>query len=696
MLASKKVLPSFSFFFSILFLFPILAESQPTPSRVLIVYNTNTTLDGDGDGVQDSLQVAQYYAQKRGVPSQNLLGIAFSDAYNISNFPKLNNELFQPIKNKLISLGPTNIDIILMSYMTPYIYYAAPTSFNADGVISIDTILPALNYWTESNLSSSYNRTNPYFEPTPSIGTDLGRFNHATHKYSNTEMYLIGRLAGPNGVSRVLELVDQALYGERYYSLQSGYLNGNAYVDSGHTGQISNYTDQMIFDSSAVKTGSYSSYLNTDLNIASGERHVLAKGLPLKWENSGYTIGMQGSVFHDGTSAVSAPRALLYGGWYGAAGYSRNWEWLPGSIAVELISNSLAYSIYTTDFPAWGVHALADGLTAVSGVVGEPYTVGHPRPNVVLYYALQGFTFAEASTLSNPTLSWKAISLGDPLYAPFKSKTPILDTQAPKLLPGFPKIRSNEKEGNVIETFISDSPEPEAASLTVQYGTTPSLGSSVKLDAFYRRSKVTLPIANAGVLHYAKAILTDPVGNVTTSPTITFTPPPQTPYDGTPFTIPGIIPCWKFDKGGESVAYHDTQPEGNSQHRPETGVETWSNFVFYIEPGEWLEYTVDIAQAGTYTVKADVSSLQGAFHIELNGADISGELSRTEENFTGIVQKSGINLPAGKHVLRLAFDRIIRGWNGFGNLISLEFVRDGSSGPDNLPPSAPTDLKVVE
>jgi hypothetical protein len=38
------------------------------PSNVLVIYNADWAGDQDGNGVQDSLEVAQYYAQVHGVP----------------------------------------------------------------------------------------------------------------------------------------------------------------------------------------------------------------------------------------------------------------------------------------------------------------------------------------------------------------------------------------------------------------------------------------------------------------------------------------------------------------------------------------------------------------------------------------------------------------------------------------------------
>jgi hypothetical protein len=44
-------------------------------TNILVGYNAAFTGDLDANGVQDSLQVANYYAAKRGVPAANLLGV---------------------------------------------------------------------------------------------------------------------------------------------------------------------------------------------------------------------------------------------------------------------------------------------------------------------------------------------------------------------------------------------------------------------------------------------------------------------------------------------------------------------------------------------------------------------------------------------------------------------------------------------
>jgi YD repeat-containing protein len=67
------------------------------------------------------------------------------------------------------------------------------------------------------------------------------------------------------------------------------------------------------------------------------------------------------------------------------------------------------------------------------------------------------------------------------------------------------------------------------------------------------------------------------------------------------------IAAVNWDEGGEGVSWHD-DPETHLYNntpqtwRPETGVEVWSDntTVIYNYVGDWLEYTIDVAQAGTY------------------------------------------------------------------------------------------------
>src|SRR6185369_12304041 len=221
----------------LLFILPLLfshstafAASSPTASQVLVVYNSNWTGDGDGDGVQDSLQVANYYVARRGVPAANMLGVACSTGQSgyYSTYASFYSEMVAPIKAKLATLGATNIDVLLLCYGVPG---SVPNS-SGQGV-GLDNALMALNYWSASSDNIGW-YGNPYFNANPTFGTNPGHFSHSSFKFGGTDMYMVSRLDGPNGVYGAMNLIDQAIYGERYISAQAGYYNGYAYIDTGY------------------------------------------------------------------------------------------------------------------------------------------------------------------------------------------------------------------------------------------------------------------------------------------------------------------------------------------------------------------------------------------------------------------------------------------------------------------------------
>jgi N-acetylneuraminic acid mutarotase len=168
----------------------------------------------------------------------------------------------------------------------------------------------------------------------------------------------------------------------------------------------------------------------------------------------------------------------------------------------------------------------------------------------------------------------------------------------------------------------------------------------------------------------------------------------QTPYSGSPISVPGTIEAERFDKGGEDVAYHDTTSANQGgQFRTGEGVDIvtgGSNYaVGYTRPGEWIEYTINVAASGTYQFDASVASGNkgGTFHISIDGSDKTGTLNL---NNTGgwstykTVSKSGVSLAGGTHVLRLSFESAFTSGQDIGNVDWIKLSNsDGSTGSDD-------------
>ncbi|MGB7925676.1 MAG: kelch repeat-containing protein [Pyrinomonadaceae bacterium] len=190
--------------------------------------------------------------------------------------------------------------------------------------------------------------------------------------------------------------------------------------------------------------------------------------------------------------------------------------------------------------------------------------------------------------------------------------------------------------------------------------------------------------------HNNQALCTTTMDNVS----VTSTPPPvvQTPFGGTPAPVPGTAQAENFDDGGEGVAYHDGGVGNNGGvHRPTENVDiegttdTGGGFnVGWIAATEWLEYTVNVQTAGTYTLESRVASngVGGTFHVEFNGVDKTGAIAVPNtggwQNWQ-TVTTNNVSLSAGQQVMRIAMDT--NGATGaVGNLNYLKFTAAGSPG----------------
>lgn len=138
--------------------------------------------------------------------------------------------------------------------------------------------------------------------------------------------------------------------------------------------------------------------------------------------------------------------------------------------------------------------------------------------------------------------------------------------------------------------------------------------------------------------------------------------PAQAPFHGVPASIPGRIEAEDFDIGYQGQAYLDTDSrnEGGA-YRPNDGVDLQASTVGgfnvgWMRPGEWIEYTVEVAQAGRYAASALVASQSsgGSFELLFNGASVGAAytvpVTGGWQNWTTIMRE--LDLPAGEMIMR--------------------------------------------
>ncbi len=150
-------------------------------------------------------------------------------------------------------------------------------------------------------------------------------------------------------------------------------------------------------------------------------------------------------------------------------------------------------------------------------------------------------------------------------------------------------------------------------------------------------------------------------------------PEPQTPFGGKAWAIPGKIEMENFDEPGygegndsysdSDADDHGAESNGGKSYREGTGVDIYKKasgyVVGYNQADEWLEYTVNVAATGDYTMFAAVASgsTSGAFKLSMDGEDITEEIAvpknEGDDNYDDYGKvKANVKLTEGKHILR--------------------------------------------
>ena len=187
-------------------------------------------------------------------------------------------------------------------------------------------------------------------------------------------------------------------------------------------------------------------------------------------------------------------------------------------------------------------------------------------------------------------------------------------------------------------------------------------------------------------------------------------PEPQTPFGGKAWAIPGRIDMENFDEPGYGAGNdsysdndaddHGAESNGGKSYREGTGVDIYKKtngyVVGYNQTGEWLEYTVEVAEAGDYTMYAAVASANAtsSFQLSIDGEDLTGEVavpqaSSGEENYDDYNKvKENVTLTAGKHILRFTVT---------GDWMDIDYINfvKGKDADDTDPLGGTTSLGAV-
>jgi hypothetical protein len=175
------------------------------------------------------------------------------------------------------------------------------------------------------------------------------------------------------------------------------------------------------------------------------------------------------------------------------------------------------------------------------------------------------------------------------------------------------------------------------------------------------------------------------------------------PYGGKAASFPGLIRAMHYDLGGPGVAYVDTVPRNQGQGfrmDEHVDLEQTSDIgggfnIGWIEPGEWVSYTVRVDKTTHYNLRLRVASPHKGkfFNVEIDGEDVTDRIDVPQ---TGAWQQwttvtvPGVPLTAGlKHM------RVKMGSGGF-NLNSIEAQEAVAASPDGYAAWVATHFSAAE
>lgn len=241
-------------------------------------------------------------------------------------------------------------------------------------------------------------------------------------------------------------------------------------------------------------------------------------------------------------------------------------------------------------------------------------------------------------------------------------------------------FHKDSQDENISVSFSEDTPVAilggEKATITIDASSKTSTIANVKvyannlLIATLTEAPYTVEYEPAEQGRYEIiAIATDVDGKSSTASYTLNVNPKREPFaGGKPINIPGTLQAEYYDKGGEGAAYHDGEAEnrGDANYRTNDGVDIVNGnngkVIGYTNTGEWVEYTINVKETGTYKYVATVSSgtTGSGFSINIRNGNTVTKLAdvkvpQTGNNDWGTYKtvEGTVELEAGEQILRL-------------------------------------------
>jgi uncharacterized protein (TIGR03790 family) len=364
---------------------------EPLPPQTVVVFNKALT---------ESTTLAKFYAEKRGIPRDHLIGLECSGEEEISR-EEYDNRIAEPLRQAFNDHGwwklhetaegekrveKLTIHFVALIKGVPMKIRATPAAYPDDkpgsgplesrNEASVDSELSALGLFSHQISGAFANR---YFQSYKPI-RDFGEM----------PVLLVTRLDAPDAAT-VRRMITDAIDAEK-----NG-LWGRAFVDAAH---------------------------NTDGGLEVGDEWMATIVEQLHKGGVAVVYEDTPAIFPEGYPMSDC---ALYYGWYTgdlAGPFNQpGFKFVPGAVAAHIHSYS-ARTLRDAN-AGWVGPLLSRGAAATVGNVYEPYLELTAHLDILNDRLLHGFTFAESVYMSSRVLSWMGVAAGDPLYRPYFNWTQV-------------------------------------------------------------------------------------------------------------------------------------------------------------------------------------------------------------------------------------------------------------------------------
>ncbi len=329
---------------------------DPLADRVLVVINENS---------QESIEVGQYYVQKRQIPSTNVFRVK-TTTLEQSTVNEFNDDVAPSLRQKLSAMAG-KIDFILLTK-------GFPLKFR-DGR-GVDAYISVMEMPTEAKNALRNVQIQQIISPY--LGKDE-KFSRSKYGF-----YLVTRLDGYS-VSDAKALVDRSL---------------SAKPDRG----------PFVFDEATNRRKD--GYGKLQAQYGPAMESLRERGF---------------SVLTDTDKAMLVPKdpVMGYMGWgsndsgFNQDDYQRL-RFKPGGIAETFVSTGGRTFLPTTGGQSLIADLVAQGVTGVKGYVSEPFLFSMAQPEVLFDRYTKGYTLAESFYMASPILGSRDVIIGDPICRPYR------------------------------------------------------------------------------------------------------------------------------------------------------------------------------------------------------------------------------------------------------------------------------------